>query len=311
MNYVFGPVPSRRLGFSLGVDLVPFKTCTLDCIYCQLGKTTCKTVERKEYVSSRKVIAELEKVLTSPKRIDYITLSGSGEPTLNSNAGEIIREIKRMTSILVAVLTNGTLLTDGILREELTSADLVIPSLDAATPETFERINRPHPSLKIDRVIEGLVNFRKIYKGKIWLEIMLVEGVNESDSELAALRRAVKPMKPDKIQLNTPIRPPAEDWAKVVKQERFSEIREFFGDNCEIIADFKRRRRQKAYLRDVEGEIFTLISRRPVTGEDISSSLGLHINEVIKYVENLEKEKKISSKIYQGERYFNRVESRK
>ena len=303
MNSIFGPVPSRRLGFSLGVDLVPFKTCTLDCIYCQLAQTTCKTVERKEYVSSSKILAELKKALTPSKRIDYITLSGSGEPTLNSKAGEIIKEIKRMTTIPVAVLTNGTLLTNEMLRKELMLADLVIPSLDAATQKTFNRINRPHPSLNVDTIIEGIVDFRKMYGGRIWLEVMLVEGVNDDEKELINLRDAIVKIAPDKIQLNMPVRPPQEEWVKVLSENRLLEIKDFFGDKCEIIAEVKREK-QEGHFKDLEDEILTLISRRPVTSEDISSSLGLHINEVIKYVQSLEKEGKITSKIHQGKRYF-------
>ena len=303
MSYIFGPVPSRRLGFSLGVDLVPFKVCSLDCIYCQLGKTTRKTVARKEYVSSAKILAELEKVLTGSKTIDYITLSGSGEPTLNSKTGEIIRGIKKMTAIPVAVLTNATLLTDDILRKDLLSADLVVPSLDGATQDAFKKVNRPCASLKIEKIIKGIVDFRKAYKGKIWLEIMLVKGINENEAELNALKSAVEQIEPDKIQLNTPVRPPCELWVKTLSASKLIKIKKFFGDKCEIIAEFNRKG-HKAYIKDIEEEILTLISRRPVTSKDISSSLGLHINEVIKYVEDLEKQKRISSKIYQGKRYF-------
>jgi wyosine [tRNA(Phe)-imidazoG37] synthetase (radical SAM superfamily) len=303
VSYIFGPVPSRRLGFSLGVDLVPFKICTIDCIYCQLGKTTSKTVERKEYAAPSEILADLAKALTSSRRIDYVTLSGSGEPTLNAKTGEIIRGIKEMTGIPVAVLTNGTLLTDRVVREELASADLVVPSLDAVTQRVFEEINRPHPSLVVGSIIEGMVEFREMYKGKMWLEIMLVQGVNDSREELGALRNAAQKIKPDKIQLNTPVRPPQEEYVKVLSGERLLEIKEFFGDNCEIIAEFERKE-QKAYLEDVENEILTLISRRPVTSEDISSSLGFHINEVLKYVESLQEDKKITSRIHQGKRYF-------
>ena len=303
MSYIFGPVPSRRLGFSLGVDLVPFKVCSLDCIYCQLGKTTHKTVVRKEYVSSTKVLLELEKVLTGSKTVDYITLSGSGEPTLNSKTGEIIRRIKEITSIPVAVLTNATLLTDDALKKDLLLADLVVPSLDGATQDAFEKVNRPCSSLKIEKIIKGIIDFKKIYKGKMWLEIMLVKDINENEAELNALKSAVEQIKPDKIQLNTPVRPPSEEWVKTLSSSKLIKIKKFFGNKCEVIADFNRKG-HKAYLKDVEEEILTLINRRPVTSKDISASLGLHINEVVKYVEDLEKQKKINAKIYQGRRYF-------
>ncbi len=303
MNYVFGPVPSRRLGFSLGVDIIPFKTCTLDCVYCQLGKTTCKTVERKEYVDCREVLAEVEKALTSSRSIDYVTLSGRGEPTLNLKAGEIIRKTKEMSNIPVAVLTSGTLLTDRILWEELKSSDLIIPSLDAATQETFNRINRPHPSLEIDKIIEGLVGFRKVYEGEIWLEIMLVEGLNDNEEELGILKRAIERIRPDRIQLNTPVRPPAEKRLGILSSGRLSGIKEFLGDRCEVIGGFEGRK-QKAYVENLENEILALITRRPVTSDDIASSLGLDMDEAMKYLESLERENKISSGMHQGKKHF-------
>ncbi len=305
MSYIFGPVPSRRLGFSLGVDLVPFKVCSLDCIYCQIGKTTRKTVARKEYAPSTKILSELEKTLIGSKTIDYITLSGSGEPTLNSKIGEIIRKIKKMTTIPVAVLTNATLLSDDALKKDLLPADLVVPSLDGATQDVFEKVNRPCASLKTEKIIRGMIDFSKVYKGEIWLEIMLVKGINETESELNALKSAVEQINPDKIQLNTPVRPPCELWVETLSASKLIKVKKFFGNKCEIIAKFDRKG-HKAYLKDVEDEILTLINRRPVTSKDISSSLCLHINEVIKYVEDLEKQKKISSKIYQGKRYFQR-----
>ena len=254
---------------------------------------------------SAKILAELKKALTEGKNIDYITLSGSGEPTLNSKTGEIIRGIKEMTAIPVAVLTNATLLTDDILRKDLLSADLVVPSLDGATQDVFEKVNRPCASLKIKDIIKGIVDFRKAYKGKMWLEIMLVKDINENEAELNALKVAVEQINPDKIQLNTPVRPPCELWVKTLSASKLIKIKKFFGDKCEVIAEFNRNG-HKAYIKDIEEEILTLISRRPVTSRDISSSMGLHINEVVKYVEDLEKQKKISSKIYQEKRYFQR-----
>jgi len=180
---------------------------------------------------------------------------------------------------------------------------LVVPSLDGATQDVFEKINRPCASLKTEKIIRGMIDFSKVYNGKIWLEIMLVKGINENKNELNALKFAAEKINPDRIQLNTPVRPPSEEWVKTLSASRLIKIKKFFGNKCEIIAEFKRKGK-KAYLKDVEEEILTLISRRPVTSKDISSSLGLHINEVIKYVEDLEKQKKISSKIYQGKRYF-------
>lgn len=244
-KHIFGPVPSRRLGFSLGVDIVPSKTCTLNCIYCQVGRTTCETIERKEYIAPDKILAELKEVLQSGKKIDYITLSGNGEPTLNSNIGEIIKEIKKMTALPVAVITNGTLLDDKNVREELLSADLVMPSLDAATQETFKKIDRPYPSLKIENIIEGMAEFREIYHGKFWLEIMFVKGINDNQEELNALKKAVEKINPDKIQLNTPVRPTCEKGVDILSSKKLLEIKEFFGKKCEIIPELNKKEHEE------------------------------------------------------------------
>ena len=174
MSYVFGPVPSRRLGRSLGVDLVPFKTCSYDCIYCQLGRTSCKTVERKQWVPLDDVLAELKEKLST--RPDYITLSGSGEPTLFWRTGELIDRIKAMTDVPVAVLTNGSLLWCKDVRDQLTNADLVIPSLDAGDQSMFRAVNRPHEDISFERMLDGLIAFRKAFGGQYWLEIMLLAG---------------------------------------------------------------------------------------------------------------------------------------
>ena len=182
--HLYGPVPSRRLGYSLGVDLLPFKTCSLSCIYCQLGNSPKKTIRRINPYSEKKILEEIKEFLKTGARVDFITFSGSGEPTLNKSIGWLIREIKKFTNIPVAVLTNSTLLSRAEVRKELAAVDVVVPSLDAATQRIFKKINRPHPSLRIEKIIEGLVKFRKEFKGQIWLEIMLVKGVNDCQLRL-------------------------------------------------------------------------------------------------------------------------------
>jgi len=203
MSQIFGPVPSRRLGFSLGVDLVPFKTCTLDCVYCQLGSTTRKTVLRRPYVPAERIIAELKAALGHGQEIDYITLSGSGEPTLNSQIGWIIDETRKITDTPVAILTNGTLLSIKSVRKELSRADLVIPSLDATSQEVFEKVNRPYLSLRIESVIGGLKAFREEFKGQIWLEVMLVKGINDGADAIESLGKVTAQLGCEKIQLNS------------------------------------------------------------------------------------------------------------
>ena len=303
MGQIFGPVPSRRLGFSLGVDTIPFKTCSLNCIYCQLGRTINKTIQRKEYIAADDISREVEEVLREGKRIDYITLSGSGEPTLNSEIRRMISRIKELTSIPLAILTNGTLLYRPRIREDLMEADLVIPSLDTVTQEIFEMVNRPHPSLKIEKVITGIDSFSQEFNGKVWLEIMVVKGINDSLEEIEKAAQVIEQMNLEKIQLNTVVRPPAEEFARPLTREDLNNIKTVLGKKCEIIAEFKRAT-QKAYKRDVEKRILSMVKRRPVTLVDISHSLGLHRNEIIKYVETLEKKHQIRTKVHSGERYY-------
>lgn len=301
--YIYGPVPSRRLGFSLGVDIIPFKTCSLNCIYCQLGATTQKTARRKEYVPPSRVLREVEKVIQSGQRIDYITFSGSGEPTLNSAIGKVIRKIKKMTSIPVAVLTNSTLLTRKRVREALLAADLVVPSLDAATQNVFLKINRPHPELKIQEIIKGLRKFRQEFKGSLWLEVMLVQGVNDSPAHIKKLKEAIAEIKPDKIQLNTVIRPPAEKFAPPLSHKEMMKIRQTLGQKCEIIAPFEKKE-QTAVSENIRKSIHSLVQRRPVTLSDIASSLGKHKNEVIKHLNALLEEGKVKEVLHRGHRYY-------
>jgi wyosine [tRNA(Phe)-imidazoG37] synthetase (radical SAM superfamily) len=303
MGQIFGPVPSRRLGFSLGVDTIPFKTCNLDCTYCQLGRTINKTIQRKEYIAADDILREIEEVLREGKRIDYITFSGSGEPTLNSEIRRMISRIKELTSIPLAILTNGTLLYRPRIREDLMEADLVIPSLDTVTQEIFEMVNRPHPSLKIEKVITGIDSFSQEFNGKVWLEIMVVKGINDSLEEIEKAAQVIEQMNLEKIQLNTVVRPPAEEFARPLTREDLNNIKTVLGKKCEIIAEFKRAT-QKAYKRDVEKRILSMVKRRPVTLVDISHSLGLHRNEIIKYVETLEKKHQVKTEVHSGERYY-------
>jgi wyosine [tRNA(Phe)-imidazoG37] synthetase (radical SAM superfamily) len=196
-EYIFGPVPSRRLGRSLGVDLVPFKTCSYDCIYCQLGRTTNKTIKRKEWVPIDIVIDQLKAKLSS--KPDYITLSGSGEPTLFSRLEDLVSKIKDITDIPVAVLTNGSLLWLPEVRNALKSADLVVPSLDAGSSQIFQYVNRPHSDITFSKMLDGLVTFRDEYSGKYWLEVFLIAGVTTPDAEINRLANCVNSICPDKV----------------------------------------------------------------------------------------------------------------
>ena len=300
---VYGPVPSRRLGFSLGIDIIPAKTCSLDCIYCQLGPTTKKTLQRKEYISWKKIISQIKSILSSGQRIDYLTFSGSGEPTLNSALGKLITEIKKITSIPVAVLTNSSLLSRKSVREALREADVVVPSLDAATQVVFNNINRPHPSLKTEKIIAGLKKFRQEFKGSIWLEVMLVKSINDSPSHIQKLKEIITEIKPDKIQLNTVVRPPSEEFARPLSSKELEKIRAAWGENCEIIAEFEKKIQIPREV-NLEEAIFSMIQRRPVTLSDISTSLGKDKNEIRKCLGFLLKNGKIKLVIHKNIKYY-------
>lgn len=301
--HVYGPVPSRRLGYSLGVDIVPFKTCSLNCVYCQLGRTEAKKVKRQKYLDADTILDQVQKAIDRGQRIDHITFSGSGEPTLNIRIGKLIREIKKNTSIPVAVLTNGTLLSNRSVRNALRRADVVVPSLDAATQKIFERINRPHADLKISEVIQGLIQFRREFSGKIWLEILLVKGVNDSPDHLEKLKKAASKINPDRIHLNTVVRPPAEKNASPLSPQEMEKIRRFFGEKAEVIAAFDRHQDKPVSL-DLKEAILEMVARRPVTLEDMSGSLGKNKNELIKYCDILLKESKIHVVIHKGKKFF-------
>ncbi len=283
---LYGPVPSRRLGFSLGVDFIPFKTCSLDCIYCQLGHVPEKTVARKDYIPASEILSQIKEKIDLGVRIDYITFSGSGEPTLNTEIGKLILDIKRLTEIPVAVLTNSTLLHREDVREALLAADLVVPSLDAVTQDVFEKINRPHPSLRISDVIAGLKKFRKEFKGKIWIEVLLVKDINDSTAHLQKLKTVLTEIYPDKVQLNTVVRPPAEKFASSLTKTELETINNFLGGECEIIATFDKKA-QDLVQKSEEENILSMVQRRPMTLIDIASSLGLHRNEVMKHLQIL------------------------
>ena len=282
---------------SLGVDLVPHKVCSLNCIYCECGYTTNLTIERKEYVPFSGVIQELKQFLSDKPVLDYITFSGSGEPTLNSRFGDILKFIKQnYPDIPVAVLTNGTLLKDKQVRMEILDADLVLPSLDVASDLSFGKINRPIHSLNIEDYINGLIEFRKEYKGKIWLEVLIIPGYNNSKEDLKLLKQVIKKIKPDSIQLNTLDRPGVIPGLKATGKEELEQIADFWGlNNIEIIAAAASRKEIKSFRDDVESAILETIFRRPCTINDLAKILGLDINEINKYLDVLEADNKIKS----------------
>lgn len=296
-KHLFGPVPSRRLGMSLGIDLIPKKVCSLNCVYCEVGKTTKLTLDRMEYVKFDKVIAELKQFMSSKPKIDYITFSGSGEPTLNSRIGDILDFIKRnYPGVKTAVLTNGTLLFDKKLRDEVQNADVILPSLDAASQAAFEKINRPSPTLKIEACIQGLVNLRKEYSKKIWLEVFILKGYNDSKEELDLLKEAILKINPDSVQLNTLDRPGTVAGLIPLSNNELQDIIDYWNlPHVEIIASASERTSVESYSGDIETAILETIARRPCTLDDLQHFLGIHVNEINKYLGTLEAKGKIET----------------
>ncbi|UCC48576.1 MAG: radical SAM protein [Gemmatimonadota bacterium] len=221
MKYVFGPVPSRRLGQSLGVDPVPLKTCNWNCIYCQLGRSRPLVNERRDYLPPDEIVSEVEQALRAhgPEGIDWITFLGSGEPLLHAHLGGMLREVKALTRLPVAVITNGSLLYLPAVRDELSVADAVLPTVDAGTPELYHRINRPHPEITYERLIEGLIAFGQEYEGHLWLEVMLMRGVNDTEGALQDIAAELTRIRPREVHINLPTRPPAEAWLEPADPE--------------------------------------------------------------------------------------------
>ena len=300
-EHIFGPVPSRRLGRSLGVDLVPFKTCTYDCIYCQLGCTTNKTTQQEEWTPLQDVLAQLKEKL--PTKPDYITLSGSGEPTLYSRTHELIASIKEMTAIPVAALTNGSLLWLPDVRSALMQADLVIPSLDAGSDEAFQSVNRPHHEITFDKMMEGLVTFRHEYPGQYWLEVFIIEGITTTEREIRNLSDCINRISPDCVQVNTVTRPPAETHALPVSKNRLEQIAAKLSPNAQVIADYKQVHAQDTFAAKRE-DILELLRRRPCSIEDISQGLALHRNEVVKYLEDLSSQGTLHKELQNNKLYY-------
>ena len=278
-RYVFGPVASRRLGVSLGVDLVPAKTCSLDCVYCEAKRTTLLTLERREDVPVDAVIAELDGVLRPRPALDFVTFSGSGEPTLNSGIGRVAAFLKEhYPEYPVCLLTNGFALGDPELRREIAAVDRIVPSLDASDPEEFERVNRPAPGLKFDRFLADLTDFTHASAAELHLELFIVPGVNDSDDSIRRFASILRKMRLDRVQLNTLDRPGTVDWLRPSTAEntrRFIAAFEPFVP-VEAVGPFRYRTRRSGVVPgDAEQRILELVRRRPATAADLEVALGM------------------------------------
>ena len=305
MSVIFGPAPSRRLGYSLGIDVISpeAKVCTLDCVYCQVGRTLTKTVERGEPVPTALILKEIDQAL--PKGgIHYVTFSGSGEPTLHKDLGKFITRVHERCKTPVAVITNGTLLDRPDVQRDLAKADLVVPSLDAATPEVFARINRPHPGIRLDRMIKGLIQFAQIYKGQLWVEVMLVKGVNDGVDELLKIKEVLDQVKPHKIHLNTVVRPPAEAWALPLSPAELERVAGMFGPRAQMVGLPPKQHAERLDPENLEQEVFELIQRRSVTLADLVEGLGLHKEVAQDILDRLVRDKRIKKVVHAGVSYY-------
>jgi wyosine [tRNA(Phe)-imidazoG37] synthetase (radical SAM superfamily) len=288
LRHVYGPVFSRRLGHSLGIDLVPFKTCTYDCVYCQLGRTTNKTAQRKEYVPVAEILEEVEEKLVAGCAPDFISFAGSGEPTLHERIGDLIAGVKQMTSRPVAVITNGSLLWKKDVQDSLKEADLVVPSLDAGDKNIFQHVNRPCEEITFERMVDGLAEFKRRYSGRMWLEVFLLAGVTGIQSEVEKIAAHCRRIRPERIQLNTLSRPAAEEFVSPVKTDQMEGFKPFFPGTVEVIGE-REPAALPAFFRDdvSEAEILAMLGRRPCTVRGLSQGLGLNAHEVAKTLQAL------------------------
>ena len=288
MNYVFGPVPSSRLGQSLGIDPIPLKTCNWNCVYCQLGRTVPLTNVRKEYVPSEEILAQVKDALAShrPDDIDWVTFVGSGEPTLHSGLGELIQGVKSMTDKPVAVITNGALLYLPEVRHELIPADAVLPSLDAGNQQLYRKLNRPWPELTFERHLEGLAMFRQEYKGKLWVEVMLIKGLNDTEETLHEIASIIATIKPDLVHLGLPTRPPAEIWVQPTDDIGLVRALSILGDVAEAIHPAQGGFDLSGYENVVDA-VVGIITRHPVCHDELLQLLGQWSSEQVS--ETLEK----------------------
>ncbi len=285
MAYVFGPVPSRRLGLSLGIDLVALKTCSYDCLYCQVGRTTRKILEPGPLVPFEEARKELGETLEGITP-DIITFSGSGEPTLNSEIHLVIDFIKSLTETKIAVLTNGSLLWREEVRRRILKADIIMPTLSSVFEGTFNAIHRPHSDLRLCNIIEGLRLLREEYDGNLHLEVVLLKGLNDSEQEIEGLREVLDQINPDKVQLNTVVRPPADSRALSLDRQRLEEIETFLGEKAEIIADISPGRKQQA-CGSITNRVVEMAKRRPVREMDVASVLNIPANEAGRVLKGL------------------------
>ena len=303
-QHLYGPVPSRRLGRSLGIDLVLPKTCTEACVFCQIGRTSRLTIERAEYVPAHEVIDEFRHWCDRGGEADVVTMAGAGEPTLHARFGEILAAVRDACDIPTVLLSNGTLFWRRDVRADACRAHVVKVSVSAWDQESFQRINRPHPELRFDRIMDGIREFRRTFDGRMWVEVMVLAGLNDALDAMQRIRTLVEPLRPEHVHLNTSVRPPAESWARPVDREQLARCAKVFGDAGTVIADAPRGSGEKiTSARPAAVDILHVLSRRACTIEDLSAGLNLPRETVAGEVEQLRDEGSIRAE-QRGDKTF-------
>ncbi len=305
MGFIFGPVPSRRLGLSLGINVIPFKTCSFNCVYCEVGKTTDLIIERKSFFDIGAIKDEFVKTVERVGKIDFVTFSGSGEPTLNSDLGKLIEFVKSFKKYKVAILTNSSLMYRDDVKDELIMCDVVVPSLDSALESSFKKINMPYKDLKIEKIIEGLTDFSNRFQGEIWLEILFVKGINDTKEDLDALCNAIKLIKPTRVQIGTVDRPPAYTTAKKIDNKEMMDIYTYMSSKIgvvDIIGSFNKE--NDAFYEDVERSIIKMINIRPCSKDELKETFNVDDKKIDDILTKLFDESKAYIQNFEGKTFI-------
>jgi wyosine [tRNA(Phe)-imidazoG37] synthetase (radical SAM superfamily) len=284
-RYLFGPVPSRRLGRSLGVDLIPFKTCTMNCRFCQLGDSTCARSERGEYVPLDAVLAELAHWKKEGGSADHITLAGSGEPTLHLGFGEVLQWIKLNTTSPSVLLTNGSLLHIPEVRAAAALADKVKVTLSAWDEESFREIHHPAEGVTFKQLIDGERAFRSVFSGELSIEVFVVEGMNSTPSAIRKIAALAETVQPDRIDLNTAVRPPADSHVQAVSADVLTELATLFSPPAQITASFKAQ--ASPSLEISPAAVLSLIQRHPATAAQLALDYNIPESDVLEILDGM------------------------
>ena len=298
IKFVYGPIPSRRLGRSLGISPIPNKTCNYSCIYCQLGRTNKMTNERQEFFKLDDIIEEVQLYLKKPDLFDILTIVGEGEPTLYSKLGELINRLKALTDKPIAVITNGALLDDLAVQKELMNADIILPSLNAYNESLSKKIDRPYGTIKYDKILQGLIDFSHIYKGEIWLEIMLMGGVNDDVHSVSQFKQILEKIKYNRLYLNTPVRPPAEPNVCIISKENMSyAVHELSGISIDMLSSGS----FYSEITDDFEAVLSLSKRHPMNQFELKSFLeSRKVKDIDNFIKNIENSDKINIINYKG-----------